>query len=307
VPAPAAPVSIPVPVPVFAVIDLETTLDMRSEMIDPSAWLSDHSASGARANLGEWMKVFGTTLGIKSSQIRALTRLYHRRLQPEFAVTLRFARELAQLSVELHRRVGVLVDRRGRVERVMVGDARRVELPDLGSDRSHGTRLRGLRLVSTRLGSHDDGIPRSDLSHLIRHRLDLLAQLDLRGDELEHVRLAHLLPPNPQNRVLEILPPVRPDQLEGDFLQLLRALEEEFDRSAPRASEVKGRERAILVTSGLDLDDAVSELRELAGTSGALLVDVVTQRRDRPDPRTVLGRGKLEHLGILILRRARTW
>jgi GTP-binding protein HflX len=47
-------------------------------------------------------------------------------------VTHEFARELCGLTAELRRQVGVLVDRRGDVTHVMVGDAGSIELPDWG-------------------------------------------------------------------------------------------------------------------------------------------------------------------------------
>src|SRR3954470_3185141 len=50
-------------------------------------------------------------------------------------------------------------------------------------------------------------------------------------------------------------------------------------------------ENAILVgTNSLD------ELRELATSAGARIIDEVTQRRDRPDPATYIGKGKVEEL-----------
>ena len=50
-------------------------------------------------------------------------------------------------------------------------------------------------------------------------------------------------------------------------------------------------ENAILVgTHGLD------ELRELAASAGARIIDEVIQRRDRPDPATYIGKGKVEEL-----------
>ena len=49
------------------------------------------------------------------------------------------ARRLTELSRETGRRIGLLVDRRGEVSKVVVGDAHRVFLPDLGRWRADGT------------------------------------------------------------------------------------------------------------------------------------------------------------------------
>ena len=65
------------------------------------------------------------------------------------------------------------------------------------------------------------------------------------------------------------------------------------------------RERAILV--GLVLPDQppswqepLEELGRLADTAGADTVERVLQRRDRPDPRTFLGKGKAEEVASLV-------
>jgi GTPase len=55
-------------------------------------------------------------------------------------------------------------------------------------------------------------------------------------------------------------------------------------------------ESAILVGT-----DAVDELRELATSAGARVIDEVIQRRDRPDPATYIGKGKVEELREQIL------
>src|SRR5499427_11155279 len=50
-------------------------------------------------------------------------------------------------------------------------------------------------------------------------------------------------------------------------------------------------ENAILVGT-----HALDELRELAASAGARIIDEVIQRRERPDPATFIGKGKAEEL-----------
>ena len=61
------------------------------------------------------------------------------------------------------------------------------------------------------------------------------------------------------------------------------------------------RERAVL--AGIDRhgdEEALDELAALADSAGAEVVGRVVQRRDRPDPTTFIGRGKLEELHQLV-------
>ena len=45
-----------------------------------------------------------------------------------------------------------------------------------------------------------------------------------------------------------------------------------------------------------DAEESLAELRTLAGSAGAEVVGEILQRRDRPDPATLVGRGKLEEI-----------
>ena len=66
-------------------------------------------------------------------------------------------------------------------------------------------------------------------------------------------------------------------------------------------AERRDVERAVVVASldgsPDDQDDRMAEFGELLKTAGAVPVATIVQRRDRPVPRTYLGRGKLEELG----------
>ena len=61
--------------------------------------------------------------GLKPSQLAALTRLFNRRFPAAEVYTVDQARELSLLSRALGRQVGLLIDRKGRVQMVIVGEA----------------------------------------------------------------------------------------------------------------------------------------------------------------------------------------
>jgi len=216
-------------------------------------------------------------------------------------VTPELARSLTEISVEIQRQVGVLIDRRGHVARVVVGDARSVFLPDLTAYRRGRDRLCGLRWVHT----HLNGEPLSDddLTDLALLRFDLVAAVEAQPDGLPgQVFQAHLLPRNPDDRPWELLPPVSVHRLGDDFPQLISALEDEFQRTRREGREGGGGgDRAILVHVSSDAravaEAGVAELRELARSAGLSVVDVVIQRRDL-HPKYVMGRGRLQETVI---------
>ena len=51
-----------------------------------------------------------------------------------------------------------------------------------------------------------------------------------------------------------------------------------------------------VLAKGIDAEDELGELRELARTAGVEPVDELVQQRSRPDPRTYVGKGKLDEL-----------
>jgi GTP-binding protein HflX len=234
--------------------------------------------------------------------VRQLERIFRRRLPADKLVTHDLARELAHVSRDIRRQVGVLVDRRGSVSHVMVGDAHSIELPDWGRLRSGQGRLRGLRCIHTHLGNEE--LSRDDLTDLALLRLD--AMVSLAVDEDGHPGLAHIAALCPPSRgsgeATERLPSALPAELDLDFRVWIRDLEDEFTR-AGGAQEVEEGERAILVlvTAGRRAEEVevhVEELRELARSAGVHLTDVVIQKRPRVDPKTVIGQGKLQDLAI---------
>src|SRR5438128_3814430 len=64
---------------------------------------------------------------------------------------------------------------------------------------------------------------------------------------------------------------------------------------APGAEPERGFAVAVLA-QGRDADDELGELRELARTAGVDPVAELVQQRQRPDPRTYVGKGKLTEL-----------
>ena len=247
------------------------------------------------------IRIFGNTHGLKARQIRQLERLGKRQITPDRLLTQEFARQLTELSHETGRQVGVLVDRRGSVTHVMVGDARSVEMPDWGRIRAGRGRLRGFRCIHTHLGS--EGLTDDDLTDLALLRLDAMVSVAVEADGLPGLAYtAALKPANEQGTSIERLDPALPAQLDLDFREWIRALEEELARQ-DRTRKVGDEERAILVsvTAGrkpIDVEAQLDELMELARSAGVEVVEVVTQHRPRVDPRFLIGSGRLRGLVI---------
>jgi GTPase len=254
-------------------------------------------------------QIYGHTTGLAPSAIKALEHTYRRRIPLARIATPELVSSLSQTSTQTGRQVGALVHRSGQVDYVIVGDASRLLLPDIGRLRAAEGRFRGLRLIHTHL--HSEPLSRDDLGDLVRLRLDLVAAIQLAPDGTPRSLVYAYNVPVPERRLgsgtepTVALPyrevgPISPFAPEVNFGELIGSLETEFAKHS-RLRRVEAKDgRAILVyvaeksSTGHDrAREHLAELRELARTAGVDVVDSIVQIRDRIDPKFVLGRGKL--------------
>jgi GTP-binding protein HflX len=258
--------------------------------------------------------VHGFTQGLKHNQLRRIERLSTRRVAPEQIVSPELARQMSEISFETGRQIGVLINRKGQVEYVMVGSAKQIEMPDFGRARVSAERFRGLRCVHTHL--LNEKLTQDDLTDLALLRLDLMSIIQVNpGSGLpDLVYSAHLLPAtaaklesNGDAPPYEFLEPEIPAHLDTNFIALINSLENEMARNRLTArNRQTNRDRVILVgvTTGYlsEAEETLAELEELALSADVIVLDKIIQRRQKIDPRTVLGGGKLQELLIRAMR-----
>jgi GTPase len=244
-------------------------------------------------------EVTGNTAGLKASELKALERVYRRRVAPAEVVSPELASFLAEISASMHRQVGVLIDRRGEITHVFVGDASKIVLPDVGRLRGAAGRFRGLRLVHTHL--RGEGLTRDDLTDLALLRLDMVCAIGVdTGGRAGRLYLGHLLVDGPADRPWRELPPEPAHAPVTRFDELIGALEAEQARGRRAAATDQGKDRALVVHVAigrvLDSEARIGEVRELCRTAGVKVLDLVVQRRPAIDPKFLVGRGKLEEI-----------
>lgn len=215
------------------------------------------------------------------------------------------ARTICQLSFELNRQIGLLIHRSGKVESLVIGDFTGILIPQIAGARASGGRLKGLRLVHTHLAGED--ISDEDLMDLLFLRLDLLSVLKVTTEGLpERLYSVHLLPEDTEGCNWAFLPPVHPAAQIGSVDGLIEDLERQFSEIYQTHQVDLRHDRAILVsvsTEGrLQAEESLNELKELARSADVLVLDTVLQRRQKVNPRLILGKGKLAEIMIMALR-----
>jgi GTPase len=68
------------------------------------------------------------------------------------------------------------------------------------------------------------------------------------------------------------------------------------DASRAVSPDKKQEDSADDISAGFSLEESLAEFRELAASAGAQVVGEFSQRRDKPDPATLIGKGKLEEI-----------
>lgn len=254
-------------------------------------------------------KPFGNTAGLKASQIKRLENFYRRRIPPEYLITNELARDLCQLARETRRQLGVLVNRRGKVSFVIIGDYKKIVIPQTGDYRAAPGRLKGLRCIHTHLT--DEGLTTDDLADLALLRLDMMAVVTCTPNGFpQKVYAAHILPQGTGRMPYQLMPPLNPGNLDIDCIARIQALEDELARVSSGHLANAGKEQALLVSVSVgsrdQSDQSLTELRKLSASSGISVVGTVVQQRHATDARLLIGPGKLQELAILALQKAAT-
>jgi len=247
----------------------------------------------------------GNLTGLKPSQLRRLEHVYRRRVPEDAIISWELARFCTGLSREIGRQIGLLINRRGTIEDVIVGNDREVVLPDLSDYRLGRQSLRGIRLVHTHL--RDEPLSQDDLTDLALLRLDLIAALGVRADgQPGHLYAANILPPNPAGKSYEVWSPVAAQDCQVHLGEFLGALEEELSRTRTAHLVDDFQEQAILVSvsrqSHADQEESLAELADLARSAGLMVLDTVVQRPQTLHPKYLLGSGKLKEVVIKALQ-----
>ncbi len=221
-------------------------------------------------------------------------------------ITPELAKACAELSHDIRRQIGLIITRRGVVDRVIVGTGHSLDLTEVGQSRLGQRSLRGVRLVHTHL--HDEPLNQEDLTDLALLRLDMIAAIGVgeRGTP-DHLYVAHLVAPNGAGKVCEVLPAGSVHHQDLDCEQFVTELEDELARITRSQAVSGGQEGAILVSASTrsrqEQEERLAELSDLAQSAGLRVLASVCQRVAEINPKYLLGSGKLKEVVIMALQR----
>jgi GTPase len=253
-------------------------------------------------------EVTGNIHGLPPSELKMLSRLFHRRSAVDELVSLQLARELCLIAQKLRRVIGILITRDGTVTEVAVGDYHVVYLPPLGRYRLGSGRLRRLRLIVGYPSTSEPQLTNDLLGDLEKLRLDTVVAVALVKDRLmaEYATIATISSATLIDGYTSFRHQLTDlSGLKLDFQEFIKDLEVELTQATPEWVNNRAITPVILISVSTkpksEVKASLNELNELARTSGIKVVDTIIQRRN-PDPKSVLGKGKLEQVVLHCLR-----
>ena len=251
-------------------------------------------------------RVYGNLTGLKPSQLKRIEKITGRRVSPAVLISPELARNIVQLSTEIRRQVGLLINRKGKVVCSIVGDHDRIFIPGVVAQRLAPGRLTGFRCIHTHL--KQESLTQDDLTDLVLLRLDMMAAITIKPDgRPDQIFAAHVLPGENADQAFEMMPPIDPYHPDRYCLETILALEAEMaQRQVVLDAESQG-ERVFLISvttsSRREAMESLYELQQLAKSAGIEIVDTILQQRSRIDSRILLGSGKLRDLSVLAMQR----
>ena len=217
----------------------------------------------------------GSTQGLRAQQTKRLQATFRRKIKDDALTTVELARHVCDISKEINRQVGVIIDRGGHVTNVIVGEPHRLYLPDIGRSRGGLGRLRGLRLLRTEL--RQQGLTREDIADLTKLRLDAVVVLEV--DPAGNPQRAHWarLEVDPRNKSLHHVEETHKSflHLPDHGMALVREAEADIAKTFAGDARDVTRDSAVLIgvwpnTRGVrkEAESSMAELAELARTAG---------------------------------------
>jgi len=245
-------------------------------------------------------KLHGNTSGLRNTQIKRIENLYTFSTPGEYILDPELAEYLVELSHEIRRQIGLLIDRSGKIIYVIVGDSQGIVIPVTDGYMALPGKLKGLRLVHTHL--KNEPLTRDDLTDLALLRLDYITAVCITPDGKPGALYSGHILPDADAAPYQVLDPINIESSDIDCLAQIIALESELTRKSALYRPESGEENAYLINAVTGHPAkawaSIEELKELCKTSHINVIGTAIQRRKTIDSKFVVGKGKLSSLII---------
>ena len=252
-------------------------------------------------------EILGTKKGIRDSVLNELIALYDVQVPLGQLISAELALKLADITEFINREISLYISRSGQITNIVIGGNDSVELPAVEGRRGIG-RLSGIRCVHT----HPNGNPvlsGVDFSALKNNKFDAMVTIGVTAPDYTQSIISFGMIVGLDKEEQFICDEYGPFSLEEaeaiNFLNVINTIERILDKQTSSSSLAVAAEKTILVgmdwgqiKGGWTAEDSLEELKQLADTAGAVVVNRFIQRRAKPDPAFFIGKGKVQELAL---------
>lgn len=234
--------------------------------------------------------IYGNIEGIKKFLLEKLEKLYDINVYREEVFNNEISSVICYATNQMGREISVAIDRKGKVISIAVGDSSTVEMPLIDIK---DKKLSGVRIIHT----HPNGVSKLsalDLSALLKLKLDCIVALSEKEGKCIEASIGFCTIQNDM-LVEEIVGPLSLEEvINFNFLDKVRYIEASLKNSEIFEDE---SERAILV--GIESEESIDELEELAKACSVNVIYKILQKRSKVDSAFYIGKGKVEEVSML--------
>ncbi|MBQ3223801.1 MAG: GTPase HflX, partial [Clostridia bacterium] len=239
--------------------------------------------------------IYGNTEGVRDTILQEMERIAEMDFDRSAYLPDRLLQLLIHYTTMAERGVMVYLARDGDLLDIALGDMTADGLPELHLRRNID-RLSGIRLIRTR---YDGGArpTEADEQALQLLRFDSLCVIGVEDGRATGISSSYLGELEYGKMTIHTLGPVKPGRIpQSLWLHEIEQADERLASAIAKGGITVKAEKVLLV--GIESEESLDELAELAETAGAAVMGKVLQKRMKPEPATFIGTGKAEELHL---------
>lgn len=234
--------------------------------------------------------IYGNIDGIKKSFLQDLEDLYKSKVVKAEMCNNEIINVISRITSLIDREVSIVVDRKGKVVSVSIGDSTSVEISMIDISEK---RLSGARVIHTHPNGYSN-LSALDISALIKLKLDAIVAVGVLDNKITDCTYAVLAIKD------DVLDYEEFNNLSVEELLNVKILDKiKYIEDAIKENDIQEdtTEKAILV--GSDTKESLLELVELTKACDIPVLDTVFQSRNKIDVAFYIGRGKVLEIASL--------
>ncbi|MGL5596455.1 MAG: GTPase HflX, partial [Cetobacterium sp.] len=232
----------------------------------------------------------GNVEGVRDSILAELDTIYSMSVEKGKLVSPEIVALITDITRVINREISVSIDRKGKILEVAIGDSNSVELPILEIS---SKKLSGVKVIHT----HPNGYSKLsmiDISALLKLKLDAILAIGVGETEITGVNIGYCKIENQELTYEEIENLSLDKVMSTDYLDKVLEIESEL-----RKSDVVEDDSEYAIVVGVDSEESLDELEELARACDVNVAGRIFQKIKRIDNIFYIGSGKVRELALL--------